>query len=233
MPGLLKAVAYNQSHRSGDVRLFELGKIYLATDGDLPDEPEQVAAILPGASAVEATSLLHEIAKVLILPGMRLINGSRPGLHPGRSAEIQFWGKHLGEVGEVHPEVSEAFEIDGRVGWLRLNTAPMSTAISKPNKYKRVSLYPSSDVDLAFVVDERASAHEVSVAISKAGAPLARSVELFDVFRGAQLGRGKRSLAFAIRLQADDRTLSDTDVSAARQKMIDAVSSKFGAGLRG
>ncbi len=232
MPGLLKAVAYNQSHRSADVRLFELGRVYLANDSDLPDEPEQVAAVLAGASAVEATALLHEIAAVLSLPGMRLINGPRPGMHPGRSAEIQFWGKHLGEVGEVHPAVAEAFEIEGRVGWLRLETGPITTALSKPNKYKRVSRYPSSDLDLAFVVNDSTSAHEVSVAIAKAGAPLARSVEVFDVFRGPQLGDGKRSLAFAVRLQADDRTLSDSDVSTTRQKMIDAVTKKFEAELR-
>jgi phenylalanyl-tRNA synthetase beta chain len=233
LPGLLKAVAYNQSHRSVGVRLFELGKVYISSDGDLPDEPEQVAAVLADATAVEATALLHQIAAILGLSGLRLINGPREGLHPGRSAQVQFRGRPLGEVGEVHPDVSEAFGISGRVGWLQLETAPIVSALSKPAKYKTISLYPSSDLDLAFVVPDVVSAHEVAVALTKAGAPLARSVDIFDVFRGAQLGDDRRSLAFAIRLQADDRTLSEEDASACRLKMIEAVTSKFGAELRG
>jgi phenylalanyl-tRNA synthetase beta chain len=233
LPGLLKAIAYNQSHRSGDVALFELGKVYIASDGDLPDEPEHVAAVLSGATAADATELVHQVAAILGLSGLRLLNGQRAGLHPGRSAEIQFRGRLLGEVGEVHPDVSEAFGIDGRVGWVRFVTAPIVNALAKPAKYKPISLYPSSDLDLAFVLANATSAHEVSVAISKAGAPLVRSVQIFDVFRGSQLGDDRRSLAFNIRLQADGRTLSEADVSDCRLKMIEAVTSKFGAELRG
>lgn len=232
LPGLLKAVAYNQSHRNFDVRLFELGKVYLPSDNDLPDEPERVAGILAGGDAADATGVLHQVSKILGLSGIKLTNTQRDGLHPGRAAEIQFRGRHLGEVGEVHPDVLRAHEIEGRVGWLQLDTGPIVGAIATTNKYKLISRYPSSDIDLAFVVPDEVSAHDVSVALTKAGAPLARTIQLFDVFRGERLGEGRRSLAYAVRFQADDRTLSDADVSVVRQKMIDAVTSVFGAELR-
>ncbi len=229
LPGLLKAVAYNQSHRNAGVQLYELGRIYLGSDQELPDEQEWVAAIRADADAVCATQLLDQTTATLTLRDVSLRNAERAGLHPTRSAEVVFRGRVLGEVGEIDPRVLEAYEIEGRVAWLQLNTAPILSALSNAPKYKKVSRFPSSDLDLAFVVDDKVSAKDVSRNLVKAGGQLVRSVKLFDVFRGEQVGEGKRSLAYAIRLQAADHTLEDDEVSAARQAMIDAVA-KFHKG---
>ncbi len=229
LPGLLKAVAYNQSHRNAGVQLYELGRIYLGSDQELPDEQEWVAAIRAGADAVCATQLLDQLTATLTLRDVSLRNVERAGLHPTRSAEVVFRGRVLGEVGEIDPRVLEAYEIEGRVAWLQLNTAPILSALGNAPKYKKVSRFPSSDLDLAFVVDDKVSAKDVSRNLVKAGGKLVRSVKLFDVFRGEQVGEGKRSLAYAIRLQAADHTLEDEEVSKARQAMIDAVA-KFHKG---
>ncbi|NNF54777.1 MAG: phenylalanine--tRNA ligase subunit beta [Acidimicrobiales bacterium] len=232
LPGLLKAVAYNASHRRPDVRLFELGSVYHPTaDGELPDEPEQVAAILGQTDATEAVRLLRGVAQSLGLD-LRVKNAERAGLHPTRAAEVIFRGKTIGEVGEVDPAVAEAFEISGRVGWVQLDVAALAVGLTAVPKAKPVSRFPSSDLDLAFVVPGEVEASAVHDSLMKAGRPLVQSVELFDVFRSEQLGADRRSLAFSVRLQADDRTLSDEDVQSTRTKMINEVTKRHKAELR-
>lgn len=232
LPGLLKAVAYNQSHRSEGVQLYELGRIYLGSKDELPDEQEWVGAIRAGSDARTATQLLDELTSSLNLRDVSLRNAERPGLHPTRSAEVVFRGRVLGEVGEIDPRVLDAYDIDGRVSWVQLNTAPILSSLTNAPKYKKVSLFPSSDLDLAFVVEDKVSASDVARNLSKAGGKLVKSVRLFDVFRGEQVGEGKRSLAYAIRLQAQDHTLEEAEVNAVREAMIKAVAKFHKAELR-
>ncbi len=232
IPGMLKAIAYNQSHRNTGTRLFETGQTYIATDGDLPVEDEWVVAALDGADATEAMALLHRIAATLNLPGMRISNAEIPGMHPTRAAEIQFWGKPLGFAGEISPEALEAYGIEGRVGWVQLLVAPIVRSRGTAPKEKRVSRFPSSDLDLAFVVPDKVSAADVIVTIRKTAGELVKTVELFDVFRSEALGADTRSLAYRMRFQADDRTLTDDEVAETQLKIINAVKKKHSAELR-
>lgn len=229
LPGLLKAVGYNQSHRNEDVQLYELGRVYQPSNDELPDEQEWVASIRAGADAASAIGLLYQLTASLTMRDVSVRNVELAGLHPTRSAEVVFRGRVLGEVGEIHPQVLEAYDISGRVAWLQLNTAPILSALGNAPKYKKVSRFPSSDLDLAFVVDDTVSAKDVSRNLVKAGGALVKSVKLFDVFRGDQVGAGKRSLAYAIRLQAKDHTLEESEVLTARNAMIKAVA-KFHKG---
>jgi phenylalanyl-tRNA synthetase beta chain len=235
LPGLLKAVAYNQSHRNPAVQLFELGRVYLANpdaDAALPIEPEWVAAIMAGHDAGHATQMLHQLAQLLRLNGLTIKNAERPGLHPSRSAEVIFRGRTLGEVGEVDPRVLEAFDIAGRVGWLQLDVAPINSALANNAKYRPVSLYPSSDIDLAFIVADDVAVPSVITTLEKTGGTLLQSVRFLNAFRSDQVGEGVRSLAFGLRFQATDRTLTDGEVAELRQKLIDAVVAKNGATFR-
>ncbi len=232
LPGLLKAVGYNQSHRNEGVQLFEVGTVFLPSDQTLPDEQEWVAGIQAGASAVEATQLLHHLAGVLGLKGLTVANGERPGLHPTRSGTVTFRGRTLGEVGEVDPRVLDAYGIAGRVGWLQLATEPIAEALSTSPKYKKISLFPSSDIDLSFVVPDDEPVSKLLTTMEKAGGPLLRSVRFLNAFRSEQLGADARSLAFSYRFQADDRTLTDAEVAELRQNLIDAVEGKNRASLR-
>ncbi len=232
LPGLLKAVAYNQSHQRNDVWLFELGSVYLPVPGGgLPDEPEQVASILSGTDAADAVRLVRSIAGLLNLD-LRIRNADRPGLHPTRSGEVVLGGKVIGEVGEVDPGVVSRYGAQGRIGWVRLDVEPVIAGLTAVVRVKDVSRYPSSATDLAFVVDEDIEAGVVEETLRTAGRQLVQSIELFDVFRSPQLGSGVRSLAFAVTLQAADRTLSDEDVATAREQMIDEVTKRHRAKLR-
>ncbi len=234
LPGLLKAVAYNQSHRNNGVQLYELGRVFLRgpEGSELPTETERVGAILADQSAVEATQLVHRIAAVLGLRDLKVVNRERPGLHPTRSAEVVFRGKTIGEVGEVDPRVLDRYGITGRAGWLSFDIAPVLVALSTSASYKRVSNYPSSDIDLAFVVADTVSVNDLMTTLTSAGRPLLQRVRFLNAFRSEQLGAGRRSLAFSMRLQAADRTLTDSDVTGVRQALIDAAMKKNKAELR-
>lgn len=243
LPGLLKAVARNQSHRIEQVKLFEIGHVFQPSDDELPDEYDVVAALSSGfgsgdstgsgSAAEAAVTALHRFAGELGLDGLQLVNAEVAGLHPTRAAEVRFRGKVLGAVGEVDPSALENYDVSGRVAWFDLRVAPILAALESNKKYKPVSLYPSSDVDLAFVAPNEVAATDISRTIKKAGNGLIRSVVLFDVFRSEQLGDGVRSLAYQLRLQADDRTLTDEEVAAVRQRCIDDVAKSHKAELRG
>jgi phenylalanyl-tRNA synthetase beta chain len=237
LPGLLKAVAHNQAHRARGIRLYELGRVFAPSEAELPEEWELVAAIEAGftpedRAAEVAARLVHRLAAELRLSGLTLVNRAQPGLHPTRSAEVVFRGRLLGEVGEVDPGVTDRYGIAGRVAWLQLAVEPIVAALDTVPRYRPLSRFPSSDVDLAFVVADAVPATDVARTLRKAGAGLLRSVQLFDVFRAGQLGPDRRSLAFTLRFQADDRTLTETEIAEARQACIHAVVSAHQAELR-
>jgi phenylalanyl-tRNA synthetase beta chain len=234
-PGLLKTVAYNESHRAAGVRLFEIGKVFLAPkEGkELPDEPEYLAVALAGAEAPAAVDTWRTLMAGLALPDARLEQVPVEGLHPTRAAEIVVDGDVVGAVGEIDPAVLDQFGISERVGWLEMNLDALLTKPHGERSYRLVSRYPSSDIDLAFEVDETIPAEDVARTIESAAGDLLVSLDLFDVFRGVAVSEGRRSLAYNLRLQASDRTLTDDDVTSVRQRIIDEVERTLPAKLRG
>ena len=234
MPGQLRAVAYNQRHFNGDVRLFEIGHVYLpAPEGQLlPDEREFLAVALSGEEAPAAVAVLDLLAEALSLPAVELRSGSLPGMHPTRAAEVAVAGRVRGAVGEIDPGVLEAGGVSGRVAWLQLDLQEVLDGPRARRRYRPVSKYPPSDVDLAFVVPESVAAAQVERALRASAGSLLADIELFDTYRGAGVPDGSRSLAYRLRFQADDRTLTDAEVAAARQKCIDETSRRTGAVLR-
>ncbi len=233
-PGLLRAVAYNESHRQLGVLLFELGHVWRRpTDPSaaLPDEPEILAAVLAGRDAREAVRLWEELTLGLRATGVQIVAATPPGLHPTRSAELVSANGPIGLVGEVAPSVLAALGITGRVAWLEVDVDGLLAAVPPSRSYARVSRYPSSDVDLAFVVADDVPAAAITEAVATASADLVVDASLFDVYRGPGMPDGHRGLAYRLRLQSADRTLTDADVAAVRAAVIAAVA-PLGATLR-
>jgi phenylalanyl-tRNA synthetase beta chain len=236
LPGLVGAVAYNWSHRNHGVRLFEIGHTFnrpSSPDADLPDERECLGAILAGADAPEAVHLWQFVSEELAVPNARIENGEVAGFHPTRAARILVGGVQVGALGEIDPGVLDAHGIGERVAYLEVDLDTLLDLPHGDRTFRPFSLFPSSDIDLAFEVDDEVPASAVEDAIRAAGGDLLWSVRLFDVYRGQGVAEGKRSLAYTLRLQAPDRTLTDADVSATRQQIIDAVQSQLPATLRG
>ncbi len=240
LPGLLKAVRHNVSHRNEDIRLFEVGHVFLrpvVEPGqdlpDLPDERESFAVIVAGADATTAVEAWRTVCDGLAVPGADVVNAEMPGMHPTRSGVVRVAGEPVGTVGEVDPDVLAAYDIPGRVAWLEVDLDRFLAHPHGEPTYVPVSRYPSSDVDLAFEVAEGVSATDVASTMESACGDLLGHVRLFDVYRGEGTAPGTRSLAYRVRLQATDRTLTDAEVGDVRRAVIDAVQAAFPATLRG
>jgi len=235
LPGQLRAIAYNQSHRNPSVRFFEIGHVFLPPgDGELlPDEREYLAVALADAEAPEAVELLNTLSAALALPNVQIRNSdNQPGMHPTRSAEVVVAGRSRGVVGEVAPSVLREYDVEGRVAWLQLDIGEVLNGPHGKRTYTAVSKFPSSDMDLAFVVAEDVGADKVRNTIAKSAGKLLVDLELVDVYRGLGVEERHRSLAFRLRFQADDRTLTDDEITATREAVIAAVEKTNGGQLR-
>jgi phenylalanyl-tRNA synthetase beta chain len=225
--------------RTGSTVIDEHEVLGLALAGEGDDAASAAAAwhVLADAFGIEEVELLAPGQSED--PGLASIP---PGLHPTRSARLVLPGidearrRTVGVVGEVDPNVVEDFGLDGerrRVGWLEVDLeglllhAPRRSVLMTP-----VSRFPSSDIDLAFVVDEAVPSAALQKTLRLTGGDLLESVALFDVYRGDGVPGSTRSLAYRLRLCASDRTLTDQEVAEARARCIAAVEQAHGARLR-
>ncbi|MFZ9629641.1 MAG: phenylalanine--tRNA ligase subunit beta [Ilumatobacteraceae bacterium] len=230
-PGLLKAVAFNESHRTPGASMFEVGHVYPPSDEVLPAEHEALGVVLAGRDATAAVEVWRELASAMGW-GARLDQSVVPrGLHPGRSATLSLGKDVIGRVGEVHPDVLDAYGIDERVAVLELQLTTLLAIEPKVPQWRSTSRFPSSDLDLAFVVPDSVTAEKVDKAIRQGAGSSLVDLSLFDVYRGQGVAADARSLAFRLRLQLADRTLTDADIAQVRAKAVAAVE-KLGASLR-
>jgi len=242
LPGLIRALAHNADRRNPEVRLFEIGTVFAAPIGDggataLPIETElmSIALALRGDDARTAVAAWRALCVALRLAPVELVAAPAPGLHPTRSGRLVSDGRTVGHLGEVDPAVLASFGVDaGRVGWLEVELSVLldpEVVARRPEAAVPVSRYPSSDIDLAFVVDDAVPAARVGDVLASAAGELLESIELFDVYRDPTFGERRRSLAFRLRFCAADRTLTDSEIGALRSGCI-AAAIGVGAELR-
>jgi phenylalanyl-tRNA synthetase beta chain len=159
-----------------------------------------------------------------------------PSMHPGRTAEVCSGQKRLGVLGQLHPTIAERFDLEtagSDVFVAELDFDDLLAAREPLLTVQTPSRFPPSDRDIAIVVDEATPQAEVAAAIREAAGALLESVELFDVYRGESIPAGRKSLAFALRYRAADRTLDDDEVSAAHAGVEGALRARFNAEVRG
>ncbi len=234
LPGLLRALVANASHRNPEVGLFEIGHVFFPPPPgeERPGEPEHLAVVLAGRPAPEATRVWAVLTDALGVDSLSIVPAHVPGLHPTRSAEIHHGGSVLGVLGEIDPDVLAGHDLDGPAGWFEVDLTTLLSLPRRPRVHRPVSRYPSADVDLAFVADEGVAVAAIVGILRNAGGALLEDVWLFDVFRGPQLGEGRRSLAFRVRFSALDHTLAEDELAALRARCIEAVESSLPARLR-
>lgn len=251
LPGLLDAAVKNANRRSRDVRLFEVGTVFAHPSQDsrtvlrsgagggaatlLPAEYERLSILFAfeGDDARLALASWRVLESAMRLePATIVATGRIPGLHPTRSARIEAGSAVIGVVGEIDPAVATVGGWShGRIGWLDIDLAAAFGAARRSEKAREVSRFPSSDIDLAFMLDESVPARQLADALVGSAGHLLESIALFDVHRGSPIEAGKRSLAYRLRFVAHDRTLTDEEVGAVRQTCIDGARS-VGAILR-
>jgi phenylalanyl-tRNA synthetase beta chain len=247
LPGLLRAVAFNAGFGQADAGLFEVGHVFLPPpEGQtLPDEPEHMAVVLSGSvrrtpheadrpvDGHDAVGLLEVVAEALALADWALEPADRSPFAPGRSAAMIVDGVEAGAVGEIHPAVLDRLGHPGPVAAFEVDLTRLLGAGRQARRFEPVSRFPASTIDLAFVLDESVPAGAAQRMLARAAGALCEDVRLFDVFRSDALGPGRKSLAFALRFRAPDRTLTDEEVGALRQACIEAMAAAHGAVLRG
>jgi len=229
-PGLLRAIAFNESHRRTGSSFFEIGHVYPPSEGELPGEFEALTVVLAGREAPDAMAVWRELTATLG-GGARVDQSKVPaGLHATRSATLQAGKDPLGAVGEIAPDVLAAFGVTERVAILEVDLDQFLAREPKPSQWKATSRYPSSDLDLAFRLDESIPAEKLEKAIRQGAGALLVDLDLFDTYRSTDMA-GARSLAFRLRLQAPDRSLTDADVVEVRRS-VETATTKLGAELR-
>ncbi len=230
-PGLLQAIAYNQSHRINDIKLFEVGHVYPQGSEQLPDEHEVLCVVFAESDATKAMDMWSQFSAFLGV-GAQLFQDAAPaGFHGTRSAQLRRGKIVLGAVGEIDPTVLANFGVSGRVACLEINLSIVLGETPKVAAAQVVSKYPSSDFDLAFVVPQTVAAGTLLKSLRQAGGNLLADAVLFDIYRGKGVADDARSLAFRFRFQAPDRTLGETEIADARSRCI-AAAQKLGAELR-
>ncbi len=229
-PGLLRSIAFNESHRRVRASLFEIGHVYPPAEGDLPGEFEQLTVVLAGAEAPAAMAVWRELTASLG-GGARIDQSKVPaGLHATRSATLQAGKDPLGAVGEVAPDVLASFGVSERVAILEVDLDQFLAREPKPSQWKSTSRYPSSDLDLSFVAADDVPAEKVEKAVRQGAGKFLVDLDLFDNYRDPARP-GTRALGYRIRLQAPDRSLTDADVSEVRRG-IQSAAAKLGVDLR-
>jgi phenylalanyl-tRNA synthetase beta chain len=245
LSSLLDVARHNQAHGAGDLRLFEMGAVFLPEkDQQLPREPHHLAALLSGsmrpaswrepdppqADFFAAKGVLTALLEALEAR-WSVARAREPFLHPGRSATILIDERRAGWVGEVHPLVAAAWDLSGTIAGfeLDLDAVPELPTVT----YQDVTTFPEVREDLAVIVPDEVSAEQVIEVINATGAPLVDSVEVFDVYRDAErIGEGNVSLALHVSYRAGDRTLTDQEVAAKRQAISDALAQQLGGRVR-
>jgi phenylalanyl-tRNA synthetase beta chain len=213
-----------------------------ALDAALPEQPRHVGFVLAGerhrsgwsgaGRAVDwsdAMAVARRVAKNLHLE-LEVSAASLAPFHPGRCAQLRVGDRVVGHVGELHPRVAEAHGLPGRVAVGELDVDALIEAAPLIGPRPEFSAFPVAKEDFAFIVDEALPAGELQAVVAGAS-PLLESVRLFDVYTGDQVGAGRKSLAFKVRLRAEDRTLTDADIKAARDQIV-AAAATLGAQLR-
>jgi len=245
--GLITTLAYNQRRENFDLKLFELRKIFIPEKGkDLPTERERLGLLIQGrlferswaepARLADFFDLKGHIEALLDATGITSAAFTADGpnfLHPAQKATIRSGEREIGFCGKLHPEIEERYELKGPVFVAELDIAEMFEASEKKVAYRPFPRkFPPALRDIAVVVDEATEAVDVEHVIREVAGDLLFDVTLFDIYRGPQVGEGKKSLAFSMRFQTEERTLTDEEVSELFRKIVEALSSKLGAKLR-
>lgn len=229
--GMLTSLATNYNRRNKDVRLYELGNIYLPYQfplTELPDERMQFTLGMYGeGDFFTMKGVVEEFFDAIGLNKKVVYDpeAGKPFLHPGRQADIVYAGKTVGYLGEVHPKVCENYDIGTRAYIAVLDMPVIVEKATFDRKYEGIAKYPAVSRDISMVVPRNILAGQIESMIEQRGGKLLESYKLFDIYEGEQIKEGFKSVAYSISFRAKDRTLEESDVAAAMKKILNGLES--------
>lgn len=227
--GMLTSLATNYNRRNKDVRLYELGNIYIAESlplTELPDERMQFTLGMYGEG--DFFTMKGVIEEFFESIGMRENakydpKSGKEFLHPGRQANIMYKGKTVGYLGEVHPQVCDNYDIGTKVYVAVLDMPEIVPLATFDRKYEGIAKYPAVSRDLSMVVPKNILVGEIEAVIAQRGGKILEAYQLFDVYEGEQIKTGFKSVAYSVTFRAKDRTLEENDITAAMKKILNGL----------
>lgn len=235
--GMLTSLSTNYNRRNKNVRLYELGNIYLAKSLPLTEQPEERMQFTLGMYGDgDFYSLKGVVEEFFDCIGMkkRIVYDPKAGknfLHPGRQAKIVYEGEELGYIGEVHPAVCDNYAIGTRVYVAVIDIMNVLDFATFDRKYEGIAKYPAVTRDISLEVPKNVLAGDIEGVIAQRGGKILESYQLFDLYEGDQIKDGYKSMAYSVTFRAKDRTLEESDVAGAMKKILNGLE-QLGATLR-
>ncbi|MBR1692909.1 MAG: phenylalanine--tRNA ligase subunit beta [Lachnospiraceae bacterium] len=227
--GMLTSLATNFNRRNKDVRLYELGNIYLPKKvplEELPDERMQFTLGMYGdGDFFTMKGVVEEFFEAIGLKKKVTYdpNAGKKFLHPGRQANILYDGTVLGYLGEIHPEVCDNYDLKTKVYVAVLDMPSVEPFATFDRKYEGIAKYPAVSRDISMVVPKSILVGQIEGMIEQRGGKILESYKLFDIYEGAQIQEGYKSVAYSITFRAKDRTLEENDINAAMKKILNGL----------
>lgn len=247
VPSLLETTARNLAYRTRDLALFELRPVFIPRNtDDLPDEPLRLGIVLCGRRQREGWAqtnemvdfydlkgMIEQLLDMLNIPGINWkLDAEESYLHPGKSASLMLRHQRLGVVGEVHPRVLLAYDIDAPVYLAEIDLEALFTAAGAFRGVMPLSRFPDLTRDSALLVDEAVSAAQLFELFNKVRCKEAEELVLFDLYRGKGVADGKKSMAIRVRYRSVERTLTDEEINQAHGKLVESLCKQLGAQIR-
>lgn len=242
-------LARNLARKNDDVALFEVGSVFFPKAlpvTELPDEVVKIAGAITGrrnaqgwnqtndmVDFYDAKGIIEELLANLRVTRYTVEAGTHYAMHPGKTALFKKGRDIIATVGEVHPAVLSAYGITKPVYIFELDATTVMKYMAKDLKYKALPKYPATSRDLAMLVDVDVNAADIEKAMTKAAGQNLTQITLFDVYTGKQVEEGKKSLAFSLTFQSNDKTLTDAEIDPAIEKIVAKLQKDFNANLRG
>ncbi len=229
--GMLTSLATNYNRRNKNVRLYELGNIYIAEElplTGLPDERMQFTLGMYGeGDFYTMKGVVEEFFDKIGLYKKEVYDpkSGKPFLHPGRQANIIYCGKVVGYLGEVHPTVADTYGIGERAYVAVLDMPAIEPFATFDRKYEGIAKYPAVNRDISMVIPKSVLAGQIEEVIENKGGSYLESYQLFDVYEGSQIKQGYKSMAYSIVFRAKDKTLEEADVASAMKRILKGLES--------
>ena len=223
--GMLSSLAFNYNHRNKNVRLYELGNIYLPKQlplTELPDERMKFTLGFYGdGDFFTMKGVIEEFLEKVGMKAKKTYDPTdkKPFLHPGRQADVIYQGKTIGFLGEVHPAVMDNYGLGEKTYVSVLDMPQIVEMATFDRKYTGIARYPAVTRDISMIVPKKISAGAIEAVIEQRGGKLLEGYHLFDIYEGAQILSGFKSMAYSISFRANDRTLEESDITAAMKKI--------------
>ena len=233
---VLNTVSYNLSHSNRDFGIFEIAKTYYKNPefnegSDLPTEESKLVCALVDKDIHDLTQILKMFCDGLRL-NMHLEQNTRPYLHPGRTGQIIINNEVVGEIGEVHPQVSDQFNLNAKVSIFELSVDKIFKLSTSNFKLKTYSKFPIIERDLAVVINEDVPAWKILNVLSDLKISELIEYELFDEYKGDNIEAGKKSIAMHFNIQGIDKNLVDNEIDEIIKRIMNKLEEKFGAVIR-